>query len=163
MHTQNAVWMKAPQSTIFRLAADVAEWPHLLPHYRFVHVLEERPGERLVEMSARRGLIPVTWTARQRLHPAEGLIAYTHLGGPTLGMEVAWHFTSSDGGTRVVIVHDLADPQTSLLRLPLATWIAAEWFIGPIADRTLHHIKLAAEREWAEEAALAREGVEHGA
>ncbi len=146
MYTQNAVWVKAPQSVIFRLAADIAEWPRLLPHYRRVRVLEEGPGERVAEMVAQRGMFRIKWTARQRLYPAEGLITYKHLRGITAGMDVAWHLTSYDGGTRVVIVHDLV-PQTRVLRLPFAPWIASEWFIRVIADQTLSCIKRAAERE----------------
>ena len=50
-----------------------------------------------------------------------------------------------NGGTRVVIVHDL-DPRRWLLRTRLAQWIVGDFFVKGIAARTLEQVKLAAER-----------------
>jgi len=145
MHTEDTIWMQAPPERVFALAADVARWPELLPHYRWVRVAEGQDDPRVVEMAARRGPFPVRWTSFQWLHPASGRIVYRHIAGVTVGMDVEWRLTPQEGGTHVVIQHDLV-PQHWLLRIPFAPRIAAGLFISGIARRTLHHIKLAAER-----------------
>ncbi len=146
MYTENAIWMQAPPERVFALAADIARWPELLPHYRWVRILEEHDGQRTAEMAARRGPFPVKWTARQRLVPEHGRIAYQHVRGITVGMDVEWRLTESDGGTQVVIVHDLV-PRHWLLRTRVTRWIAAEFFVKGIAARTLYHLKRIAEGE----------------
>jgi ribosome-associated toxin RatA of RatAB toxin-antitoxin module len=145
MHTEDAIWMRALPDRVFALAADVARWPELLPHYRWVRVAEGKDDARVVEMAARRGPFPVRWTSFQWLYPESGRIVYRHIAGVTVGMEVEWRLTSQEGGTHVVIQHDLV-PRHWLLRLPLAPRIAAGFFVKGIARRTLHHIKRAAER-----------------
>jgi ribosome-associated toxin RatA of RatAB toxin-antitoxin module len=149
MHTENLIWVDAPLENVFRLAANVEAWPHLLPHYRWVRVLEEHPAERVVEMAARRGWIPVWWRSRQRLFAAEGLITYRHTAGLTRGMSVSWHFVACHRGTQIELTHDL-QPESLLLRLPFGSYIAGHLFVSAIADRTLYHLKLAAEREEAD-------------
>jgi ribosome-associated toxin RatA of RatAB toxin-antitoxin module len=149
MHTENFIWVDAPLGNVFRLAAEVEAWPRLLPHYRWVRVLEEHPAERIVEMAARRGRVPVWWRSRQRLFPAEGLITYRHIAGLTRGMSVSWQFSACHRGTQIVLTHDLR-PESPLLRLPFGGAIAGRLFVSAIADQTLHYLKLAAEREEAE-------------
>jgi len=144
MHTENVIWMQAPPERVFELAADIERWPELLPHYRWVRVLEQRPGERLAEMAAHRAHFPVKWTSIQRLLPSEGRIIYHHVRGVTAGMEVEWRVAPHDGGAHVTILHDLK-PSNWLLKSRLAAWIVGDFFVKGIADRTLHHIKLAAE------------------
>jgi ribosome-associated toxin RatA of RatAB toxin-antitoxin module len=146
MYTENAIWMEAPLENVFAVAADVARWPEFLPHYRWVRVVEEQGEQRTVEMAARRSIFPVRWTARQRLLPERGRITYKHLRGVTAGMDVEWRLTPLDGGTHVMIVHDLA-PRGWLLRTRLAQWIIGEFFVKGIAARTLAHMKPYAEGE----------------
>lgn len=145
MHTENSIWIAASPERVFALAADIASWPALLPHYRWVKIIEEQPNERLVEMAARRSGIPVKWTSVQRLYPEAGRITYRHLRGLTVGMDVEWQVIAQAGGAAAVIIHELA-PRHILLRNPLGAWIASELFIKNIADRTLWHIKAAAEK-----------------
>jgi aromatase len=95
-------------------------------------------------MGARRGWIPVSWVAEQECSPEAGIIAYRHVGGITRGMQVEWRITPAREGCSVSITHELNRPE-GLLRLPLGSWIAARWFITPIADRTLQGIKVTAE------------------
>jgi len=144
IHTEDTIWIAAPPERVFDLAADIAQWPTLLPHYRWVRVLEENGNQRLVEMSARRSHIPVKWTSVQRLVPEQGRVLYTHVGGITRGMEVEWRLAPEDGGTRVVISHWLK-PRRWFLRNPLAAWIVGQFFVKSIAGRTLHYIKRHAE------------------
>jgi len=146
MHTENEIWMRVPPERVFELVAEISRWPVLLPHYRWVRVLEERAGGRVAEMAARRGLFPVKWTSVQRLFPENGRICYHHISGITRGMDVEWRLTPRDGGTQVVIVHDLA-LAGRLLRTELAGWIIGHLFVEAIAGRTLHHLKEFGEKE----------------
>jgi hypothetical protein len=137
--------IRAPAAAIFALAADVERWPERLPHYRYVRRLDAADGERRFAMGARRGPIPVRWEATQRPLPERGIIEFTHTGGATRGMEVAWRLVErGDGITDVSIEHDLH------LGWPLIGRFAAERVIGPqfivaIAGRTLRTVKLLAE------------------
>jgi hypothetical protein len=116
----------------------------LLPHYRYVRTLPDPQGERRFAMGARRGPIPVRWEAIQRPLPGERRIEFTHTGGVTRGMQVAWHFEERDGNCQVSIEHELH------LGWPIIGGFAAAWIIGPqfvepIARRTLRRVKTLAE------------------
>ena len=105
IETENRITIKASVPIIFALAQDVGRWPDLLAHYRYVRVLEEDAavGRRLVRMGARRGLIPVRWTAEQLCMPEAGIIEYRHRAGLTRGMIVEWrteHSAESRRGRR---------------------------------------------------------------
>ncbi|MFB3883377.1 MAG: type II toxin-antitoxin system RatA family toxin [Armatimonadota bacterium] len=144
MHTTNEIWMRAPAAKVFSLAADVGRWPELLPHYRRVRVIAGVCGPSTVEMAARRGWFPVSWTAEQRLLPAERRILYLHTRGVTAGMEVEWRIAERDGGCQVVIEHRLTS-RNPLLRTRLASWVVGELFVRAVAGQTLEHIRRAAE------------------
>jgi ribosome-associated toxin RatA of RatAB toxin-antitoxin module len=133
----NEVLVNAPPARIFALAGATERWPKILPHYRFVRVLEERGASRVVEMAARRGFIPVRWRAEQTNDAATPCIDFRHLSGWTKGMSVRWTFTPEGAGTRVRIEHEL--------RSPIAQ-IAGKYFIDPIATRTLNCMKAEAEK-----------------
>jgi coenzyme Q-binding protein COQ10 len=144
METSNSVWMRAPAERIYPLAAEVERWPELLPHYRWVTILERAGNRKLVEMAARRDWIPVSWQAVQELDPETPLIRFRHVRGLTTGMDVEWRFEPRDGGTLVTIHHTLD------LRWPLIGPWAAQNVIGPqfvanIAGKTLRRIKQLAE------------------
>jgi len=141
MHSVTAIRIRGSLEEIFHYAARVEEWPRLLPHYRGVRVIEARGLERIVEMKARRGRIPVWWWARQVLMPAERRIRYTHLRGITRGMEVEWRMASEpDGSVAVTIVHDL-DLRWPIIGRPVARWIIGPLFVAPTAGATLGRIK----------------------
>lgn len=145
MHAERSIDIAAKPHAVYRLAQDIANWPAVLPHYRFVNVLSEGPNERTAVMAARRGWIPVKWTAAQRLDPVTPRIEFTHLSGWTVGMEVAWIFQEIPQGTRVTIAHDL-----DFKRIPFAgAWIGqhviGEFFVQSIAGRTLERMKQIAE------------------
>jgi len=138
------IQIDAPLDRIFTLAAEVERWPERLPHYRYVRRLPAERGERRFAMGARRGPIPVRWEAIQRPLPDERRIEFTHTGGATRGMQVAWHFTPAGQGWEVSIEHELD------LGWPLIGSFAAERVIGPqfveaIARRTLRRVKALAE------------------
>jgi ribosome-associated toxin RatA of RatAB toxin-antitoxin module len=145
MHAERFVDIKASASEIYVLAQDVASWPSILPHYRWVKVLREEDGARIVEMAARRDWIPVRWTARQTLDPVTPGIGFTHLSGWTKGMQVSWRFEPRNGGTRVTIVHDLDYGRRPLLGDWFGRAVVGDFFIQSIAGRTLARMKELAE------------------
>lgn len=144
MKSRIGVRIDAPLERIFSLAAEVERWPERLPHYRYVRRLPAENGERRFAMGARRGPIPVRWEAIQRPLPDQRRIEFTHTGGVTRGMQVAWRFEPGDGGWEVSIEHELE------LGWPLIGGFAARRLIGPqfieaIARRTLRRVKALAE------------------
>lgn len=146
MHTENSIIMNADARTIYNLASQTDRWPDILPHYRWVKVLEESGNRRVVEMAARRDLIPVRWVAEQTNYADEPRIVFHHIGGVTKGMDVEWRFEPMAEGTRISILHDLT------LNWPIIGTFAAERVIGPlfvanIAGKTLQRIKSLAEAQ----------------
>lgn len=143
---RTAVHIDAPAQLIYRLASDTARWPDLLPHYRFVRVLEQHGDERTVEMGARRGAIPVRWTALQRNDPDTPAIYFKHVSGWTKDMEVAWRFTEDSGGTLVTIEHEL-DFRFFFARRWIEKYVVGRYFIDGVAGRTLACMKKVAEND----------------
>lgn len=136
--------VQAPAKRIYDLASDTEHWPDILPHYRFVHVLRQTDGERVVEMAARRGSIPVRWTAIQRNDPVTPAIYFRHIRGWTKDMHVVWRFEEGASGTKVTIEHDL------VFRFPIAAkfvekYVVGKYFIDGVAGRTLACMKRLAE------------------
>jgi ribosome-associated toxin RatA of RatAB toxin-antitoxin module len=133
MRTSTSLFMRAQAARIYALAAEVERWPELLPHYRWVTVLErDTSGRRkLVEMAARRGWVPVSWQAVQELDPETPSIRFRHVRGITTGMAVEWRFDAREGGTQVSIHHELT------LGWPVVGELIAEQIIGP---QFVHHI-----------------------
>jgi ribosome-associated toxin RatA of RatAB toxin-antitoxin module len=144
MHARRSVDIRAEAGAVYAMAQDVARWPKMLPHYRWVTVLRESSGMRVVEMAARRGVIPVRWTALQTLDPATPRIGFEHLSGWTRGMRVSWIFERLDDGTRVTIVHDL-DGSRGALRDWFESRVVGDFFIQSIAGKTLARMKELAE------------------
>lgn len=157
MHTENTVYIRGSKSRIFQLAADIQNWPILLPHYREVIVFEQTDDGRrkVVEMAAVRedfplpGLrFPVRWRSVQVCEPEAGRIYFKHLAGAALGMWVVWSLEDDPWGRGVEakIGHDLTYP------LPLLNgWFARDMvgnqFVQAIAGRTLATIKATVEKE----------------
>jgi ribosome-associated toxin RatA of RatAB toxin-antitoxin module len=136
MKTETALLIPAPAQRIYALAAEVERWPILLPHYRWVTLLERKGNVKLVEMAASRDGFPVRWQAVQRLFPDEPRITFRHVRGVTRGMDVEWRFEQQGEQTVVTIYHQLT------LHWPLiGNWVA-DRIIGPlfvdnIAGKTL--------------------------
>jgi uncharacterized membrane protein len=148
MHTENRIVIKAPVHRVYELASRVEDWPCLLPHYRYVHVIDtavgDDPRSRLVKMGATRSGIPVSWTSLQHLDARKRVIRYRHVGGVTRGMDVVWTLEPANEGTRVTIEHDLLSSRWWLRPTPSA-YIVGSIFVESIADKTLAGVKRAAE------------------
>jgi aromatase len=148
MHTENRIFVKAPVRRVYEFAASIEDWPRLLPHYRYVHVIDPAVGgdrrSRLVKMGATRSGIPVSWTSLQHLEPRQRKVRYRHVGGVTRGMDVLWTLQPVQGGTQVIIEHDLLSSRWWLRPRPFI-YIVGTLFVEFIADRTLAGVKRAAE------------------
>lgn len=144
MRVANTVLIAAPVQRIYALAAPVERWPELLPHYRWVKVLEECGHTRLVEMACWRDAIPLRWTALEELQPDVPRIRFLHVAGVTRGMEVAWEFTPTEHGTEVRIDHDLR-LGWPLIGPAVANRVIGPLFISDVAGKTLKRMKLLAE------------------
>lgn len=131
--------MKAPRMTIFETAANLELWPRILPHYRYIHYLERGPERNVVIMAARRGPIPISWTSEQIIDRDKMEVRFHHLKAFTKGMDVVWTFTETAEGVRVEIVHDMRFRIPTLA--PIAEVIIGNFFIHPVASRTLRCIK----------------------
>ena len=142
MHTENVVEMKGDLNQIVALASDVERWPLILPHYRWVTLLQGGGDRKVVEMAAYRGRIPVKWRAVQEIQRGgpTPVITYRHIAGVVKGMVVDWTFDPQPDQVIVRIRHDFSPPW------PLLGGFAADRVIGPhfigyIAGRTLSTIK----------------------
>lgn len=145
MHTENRVEIRGELRKIFQVAAQVDRWPQILPHYRWVKVLQRKKRRTVVEMAARRASFPVRWTAVQEVFPYER-ITYKHIKGITSGMNVAWTFRPIEAGVQIVITHDFTVSWPAIGRF-FSKYIVGELFVKPIAKKTLRHIKRAVEAE----------------
>lgn len=141
MRTIDRLRMRAPVSAVYAAASDVERWPALLPHYRWVRILERRPDGGLVEMAAWRpfGVVkyPTWWVSEMRVDPAAPAVHYRHVRGITTGMDVVWRLESRGGETDVTIVHDWAGPRWPVIGRAAAEWVIGPVFIHGIASRTL--------------------------
>ncbi|RMF84533.1 MAG: hypothetical protein D6736_19080 [Nitrospinota bacterium] len=146
MHCENVIEMAGSLERIYELAANIQDWPALLPHYRYVRVLEQSERHKVAAMGARRGWFPVSWRARQDLLPEQHRIRFRHLGGVSRGMEVEWRLVPASHRVRVTITHDLNYP-IPLLGPLFAHYIVGELFVKPIANMTLRRIKEIVEGE----------------
>jgi ribosome-associated toxin RatA of RatAB toxin-antitoxin module len=147
--------VRAPVDRIFALAADVANWPTHLPHYRFVRFSERRTdGGGIVEMSANRPFgaanWPTWWESRMSVPPAAGrrppTVRFQHIRGVTKGMDVEWQFEAlDDGHCRVRILHMWNGPPWPLIGVVAARWVIGPIFVHGIASRTLAGLARVAE------------------
>jgi len=139
MHTANTITMRVPKEVIFETAANLADWPKILPHYRYIRYLEHEADRNLVIMAARRGPLPISWTSEQIIDRNRCEIRFHHLKAWTKGMDVVWSFNETPAGVVVEIRHDLRFRIPFLA--PLMEPIIGHLFIHPVATRTLRCMK----------------------
>lgn len=149
MRTVDARQIAAPVERVFEAARHVERWPEILPHYRFVRMLERRPDGGLVEMSANRPFgpfgWPTWWTSEMWVDEGRYEVRYKHVRGITRGMDVVWRVVPTETGTHVTIVHEWSGPAWPVLRWPAANWVIGPVFVHGIASRTLAGIARAVE------------------
>ncbi len=140
MHTENSIIMKAPPNRVFDVAAEISDWPRILPHYRWVRYLKRSDHKSLVVMAARRGWIPVRWTSIQEIDRERGEIRFRHVRAFTRGMHVVWSFEPVDEGVRVRITHDMPAKNGNGGSF-FSRAVIGKFFVSHVADKTLQHMK----------------------
>jgi Polyketide cyclase / dehydrase and lipid transport. len=139
MHKTNSIIMCAPRMTVFDTAANLELWPRILPHYRHIRYLEQSPDRNVVVMAATRSGIPISWTSEQIIDRDRVEVRFRHLKAFTKGMRVIWTFQEVPAGVLVEIKHDLAFRVKILA--PIADKVIGDFFIHPIANKTLRCMK----------------------
>ena len=149
MRTVDRLAMRATPASVFEAASNVEQWPALLPHYRWVRMLERRAGGGVVEMAAWRPFGPVGyptwWVSEMWTDPARATVRYRHVRGITAGMDVEWSIIPTTEGSNVTIVHEWNGPGWPLVGRPAAELVIGPVFIHGIASRTLAGIRRAVE------------------
>ena len=147
MQTGNSIIIQAPRDAIFETAADLEQWPRILPHYRYIRYLDRRPDRNIVEMAAVRSGIPVSWTSEQVIDREKTQVRFLHLKAFTRGMRVVWTFRETPAGVLVEIMHALRFRIPMLA--PIAEPIIGDFFIHHIANQTLRAMKAHLETRFA--------------
>jgi hypothetical protein len=156
MRTVDRIRVHAPFTRVFAAASSVFRWPSILPHYRWVRILDDG----LVEMAAwrpfggERGLLkyPTWWVSEMTIDRPAGEIRYRHVQGITRGMQVVWRLVEVGGGSEkgvdVEVVHTWSGPSWPLIGRLAANLVIGPVFIHGIASRTLAGIKRAVETDF---------------
>jgi ribosome-associated toxin RatA of RatAB toxin-antitoxin module len=139
MQTSNSIIMHAPRAVIFETISDLAQWPRLLPHYRYVRFVERCADHSIVQMGATRSGIPVSWTSELVVDRERMEIRFLHLKAFTRGMRVIWTFKETPAGVLVEIHHTLHFRVAALA--PLAEPIIGKFFVHHVANQTLRIMK----------------------
>jgi hypothetical protein len=143
---------EAPAEISFQVAAGVEEWPHILPHYRWVR-FHERKGfaSGIVEMAAWRPFpffdYPTWWVSEMEHRRDERQVLYRHVDGITTGMDVVWEVNEvGPERSHLRIVHEWTGPPWPLIGGIAARMVIGPHFISHIAGRTLAGVVREAER-----------------
>ncbi|HEY1581496.1 MAG TPA: SRPBCC family protein [Chthoniobacterales bacterium] len=139
MQTGNSIIIQAPREKVFATAADLEQWPRILPHYRYIRFLERNAQRSIVEMAALRSGIPISWTSEFVVDRERMELRFLHLKKFTRGMRVVWTFKETPAGVLVEIVHALRFRVASLS--PIADRIIGGFFIHHVANQTLRAMK----------------------
>jgi ribosome-associated toxin RatA of RatAB toxin-antitoxin module len=154
VRSEISIDISAAPSRVFELAANIALWPELLPHYRKV-TIESLKGDRtLARMAAVRKFgpigIPVTWRVEQwpdDSDPADLQLHFRHVHGVTRGMDVTWHIRAADehGARSHVTIEHLFSRPLPIVGPDALPRFVDHFFVKPIASRTLATFKHLAE------------------
>jgi ribosome-associated toxin RatA of RatAB toxin-antitoxin module len=139
VRTENSILIKAPLEKVFQATSNLLLWPKVLPHYRWIRILQADDDGLVVKMAARRGWLPIQWTSRFQIDPNTPGLRFEHLQAFTRGMKVQWTYTPTPEGVLVKISHELE--RASAFGRWFAHHVLGEMFIRPVATRTLTHFK----------------------
>ncbi|MGI9628048.1 MAG: SRPBCC family protein [Longimicrobiales bacterium] len=153
MRTIDETTCDAPADICYRAAADVEQWPTILPHYRWVRFTRKDAfATGVVEMAAWRPFpgfkYPTWWASEMATDPVARTVTYRHIDGITKGMDVIWSVEDlGSGRSHLKIIHDWTGPRWPLIGRIAANLVIGPHFISHIAGRTLAGVAAAAERQ----------------
>ena len=139
VRTENSIVIRAPLEKVFQTTANLLLWPSVLPHYRWIRVLNVSEDGLIVTMAARRGWLPIQWTSRFKVDGTARELHFQHLKAFTRGMNVKWTYTPGPEGVLVRISHEIN--RTSALGRWFANRVLGKLFIAPVATLTLTKFK----------------------
>jgi aromatase len=106
---KHEITVAAPAETVYRLLANVPNWPLIFPPTIYAEQTEfDGSNERIHIWATANGSLK-DWTSRRTLNPAELRIDFHQevSAPPVASMRGAWIMTSlADGGTRIDLLHD---------------------------------------------------------
>ncbi|MEV7992569.1 aromatase/cyclase [Streptomyces sp. NPDC086077] len=106
---EHDITISAPAADVYRLIADVANWPRIFPPTIYVDHLERSRDEELIRIWATAGGEPKNWTSRRVLDPDALRITFRQQVStpPVATMGGTWIIEPQDEGTsRVRLLHD---------------------------------------------------------
>jgi aromatase len=107
--TEHSAAIDASPATVYRLIADVSQWPHIFGPTVHVELLEERAGEQLMQIWALAHGRVRTWTSRRTLDENTATITFrqTVPAAPVAAMGGEWCVRPADGGGCLALLrHD---------------------------------------------------------
>jgi ribosome-associated toxin RatA of RatAB toxin-antitoxin module len=127
---QKSVEIPGPPDEVFQVISDLAAWPHHLPHFRWVRVVEHHPDYLVARMACYHGWLPVDWLVRFESELSEREVRFTHLAGLTRGMIEVWRVEPvNDGSTsKVIVTHNLESVFRRLGGV-LGSWVIQYFYI----------------------------------
>ncbi|MEU9520332.1 aromatase/cyclase [Streptomyces sp. NPDC048224] len=106
---EHEITVSAPAGDVYRLIADVTNWPRVFPPTIYVDHLERSGDEELIRIWATANGEAKNWTSRRVLDPGNLRITFRQQVStpPVAGMGGTWIVEPVDGGTaRVRLLHD---------------------------------------------------------
>lgn len=106
---EHEITIAAPAAEVYRLIADVANWPRIFPPTIYVDHLERSGTEELIRIWATANGEPKNWTSRRVLDPDALRITFRQQVStpPVASMGGTWIIEPQDGTTsRVRLLHD---------------------------------------------------------
>lgn len=162
MKVMTSIHILGPLEKVFGLAEDVIRWPEIMPHYKYVKLLDEYGNKKVLEMAAyvrlgnnddgegldadeRRGIVPVKWTAIQESIPEERTMTFFHIKGPMKDMEVEWSFGAVEYNNNSIV--EINANYTFNRYLLIAKYTVGNFFIHNPLSKTLACLKEIVEAE----------------
>ncbi len=106
--TEHSITVAAPPEAVYALVADVSGWPQIFGPTVHVEVPEDRDGSQLLRIWAFANGQVRNWTSRRTLDPVAGSIGFRQVvsAPPVASMGGEWRVEKTEGGTRVILLHD---------------------------------------------------------
>lgn len=135
MRCENHITIPGHLEDVLAVATPVERWALLLPDYRWVRFHGPSAEGTVLQFTARRGPLPLRWTAEQVVVPDEGRIIYRHLRGLTNGLCSEWRLVQAGPAVEVTVSHSWR-PELPVIGEPLARLLCA-LLVLPITAATL--------------------------